>query len=95
MKKQKIVWLSGALVLTGFTVAGLVLKKRYRQKRKNEVIELVRTTFAPYGDIAVVYINDFESTAQLMTGGLVLENGRNFTFKFEKGQLFYQEESNK
>ena len=39
-------------------------------------------------------LNAYESDAEKMTGGLVLEDGRTFQFVYQDGEISYEEEKN-
>ena len=41
-----------------------------------------------------LYLNAYESDAEKMTGGLVLEDGRTFQFVYQDGEISYEEEKN-
>ena len=82
--------------LVGLSSAAMVGRKLHQQKqmdkKKQQIISEVRKYFSTFGTISVVYVNDFETTEEMMTGGLVFDDGVTFTFRYHNGEIDYKEE---
>ena len=73
---------------------GAILKKKREEKRQEQIKNAIREYFSRFGSISVLYLNVYESDAEKMTGGLVLEDGRTFQFVYQDGEISYEEEKN-
>lgn len=96
MRKQKKKltaksWSSGS---RGVIALGAILKKKREEKRQEQIKNAIREYFSRFGSILVLYLNAYESDAEKMTGGLVLEDGRTFQFVYQDGEISYEEEKN-
>lgn len=94
-KKKWLIWSSllglggaGAAVFAGRAVH----RQKQEDKKKSQIIAEVRAYFNSFDPISVVYVNDFESTDQTMTGGVVFDDGVTFTFRYHDGEIDYKEE---
>ena len=93
MKAKKIILTTAALLGAGSLALGerKVVKEQQLAKKREEIINLVRSFFASQGQIATVYVQLYESNEDTLVGGVVLEDDRHFTFVYENGQLTYEE----
>lgn len=94
MKAKKI-------MMSGLAVAGLgallfgakkIVDDQKRVRTQEELVAEVRTLFADMGTIATLYVELYESSLGRLVGGVVLEDGRHYTFVYEEGLLHYEEE---
>lgn len=93
MKQKHLVLGTGIALASGLVATGLAIHQAYLERQKAQIVKDIRTIFETFGPIKVVYVNDFESNTKVMTGGLVLEDNRVFNFRYDEGELSYQEES--
>lgn len=95
MQKKKWLIFSSILGIGGAAIAGRsVHRQKQVDKKKRQIIAEVRSYFNSFGKISVVYVNDFESTAEEMTGGVVFDDGVTFTFQYHGGEIDYKEGDN-
>lgn len=92
MKKNRFAFLAGLLGLGGLATAAVIAKQKQQEKERQQVLEDVRDFFAAFGEIAVVYVNDFESIGRLVTGGVVFEDDRVLYFSYDHGDISYRSE---
>lgn len=92
MKKQHLLFGTAALLTAGLVLTGLGLQQHYQDRKKKAILQMVREVFASLGTIEVAYVNDFESSDKVMTGGLVLDDGRIYQFSYDDGELIYHQE---
>lgn len=90
MKQKRFAFLAGILGLGGLAAAGVVAHQKQLEKEREQILRDVRAFFEPFGDIAVVYVNDFESIRHLVTGGVVFEDGETFYFSYDHGEINYR-----
>ena len=90
MKKKNVALLSGLLGLGGLFVTGVVVKKQLDEKRRQRILAEVRRFFDTFGTIAVLYINDFESTLDCVKGGVVFDDDVTFYFEYRQGEIDYR-----
>lgn len=93
MKQKKLALLAGLLGLGGLAAAGAIAYQKNQEKRRQDIIEQVRQFFASFGTIKVVYVNDFESTDRLVTGGVVFDDDVTFYFTYDNGEINYRTEA--
>ena len=94
MKNKKQNFLSGVglLGIGGAIALGMIIRKQVEEKRHKKIEAELRQFFNQFGDISVLYFNEFESDKNLTTGGVVLSDDRIFHFLYHKGQIDYTEE---
>lgn len=90
MKQKRFAFLAGILGLGSIAAASVIAKQKQQDKERQQVLEEVRAFFAPFGPIAVVYVNDFESIGRLVTGGVVFENEKVYYFSYDRGEINYR-----
>lgn len=90
MKQKKFAFLAGLLGLGGLAAAGVVARQKQQEQQRQQVIAEVREYFSSFGEISVVYINDFESRERLLTGGVVFDNDTTFYFSYDRGEINYR-----
>ncbi|MEQ9764570.1 DUF4651 domain-containing protein [Streptococcus sp. ZJ151] len=90
MKNKKISILGGALLGLGLTALAAQLAYKIGEAQKTRRMTDIRAYFSQFGDIQVVYINEFEDSNET-TGGVVLTDGRQFDFVYEQGEIIAQE----
>ncbi|MGT2888562.1 DUF4651 domain-containing protein [Streptococcus didelphis] len=93
MNKNKYKSLSKLLGLSAFMVTALVFKEKYQDYQKTKMIAEIRQFFSEIGAISVLYINEAQSDASCVRGGIVMADDREFSFSYQKGDLTYQEET--
>ncbi|MGT2933458.1 DUF4651 domain-containing protein [Streptococcus catagoni] len=92
MNSKKSLGISGLVSLSALAVAALLIKVKYQEKRRQKISQEVRQFFSKMGEIEVVYFNLAESHAPELRGGLVMSDGRSFTFTYKQGEIAYEEE---
>lgn len=92
MKRKTLAALAGGLGAISL-LAVVEKERRLRKAEANrlELIQLVRQTLSQEGKIAVLYVNAFDKLSLGLTGGVVMEDGRNFSFAYVGDSLQYQE----
>lgn len=93
-KKRSLLPSLGLVGVGGVIALGAILKKKREEKRHEQIKNAIREYFSRFGSILVLYWNAYESDAEKMTGGLVLEDGRTFQFVYQDGEISYEEEKN-
>lgn len=93
-KKRSLLPSLGLVGVGGVIALGAILKKKREEKRHEQIKNAIREYFSRFGSILVLYLNAYESDAEKMTGGLVLEDGRTFQFVYQDGEISYEEEKN-
>ncbi len=93
-KKRSLLPSLGLVGVGGVIALGAILKKKREEKRQEQIKNAIREYFSRFGSISVLYLNAYESDAEKMTGGLVLEDGRTFQFVYQDGEISYEEEKN-
>ena len=87
---------TGALVglagLSASIVLGAAISKKLEERRREKIKARIRQYFDGFGDIDVLYINEFESDKEITTGGLVMSDGRVLSFTYKKGVIDYSED---
>ena len=68
-------------------------EEQRRNKNQEEIVQVVRDFFATMGEIATVYVELYASGEESLVGGVVMEDGRHFSFDYDQGQLTYEEET--
>ena len=90
MKNKKLSLLGGALLGLGLTAFAAKLAYQIAEAQKERRMADIRAYFSQFGDIQVVYINDFEDEHD-SSGGVILTDGRQFDFTYDKGDIIVQE----
>ncbi|MBJ8326389.1 DUF4651 domain-containing protein [Streptococcus pacificus] len=95
MKKKKF-WLSTGLLLGTPAFLGLAAflghKKQVKdQKTESEILDEVRSFFASFGVIKVVYISSFNPAKKEAQGGVVFDDEITFFFHYLDGDINYKE----
>ena len=93
-KKRSLLPSLGLVGVGGVIALGAILKKKREEKRQEQIKNAIREYFSRFGSILVLNLNAYESDAEKMTGGLVLEDGRTFQFVYQDGEISYEEEKN-
>lgn len=93
-KKRSLLPSLGLVGVGGVIALGAILKKKREEKRQEQIKNAIREYFSRFGSILVLYLNAYESDAEKMTGGFVLEDGRTFQFVYQDGEISYEEEKN-
>ena len=85
-----------ALFAGGVGALGLLAMTEYRQSRvemkKAALIQNIRQELSHLGPIAVLYTNPTDKENPGLTGGIVLEDGRVYSFVYAEDILTYEEE---
>lgn len=85
------------LAILGISVAYAIKNTKRVQHRVDafqaDGLAKVREFFSEMGDIDVAYVNEEASTAQVLTGGVVLSDGRVYHFDYQDGHVDYREET--
>lgn len=92
MKNNRMKSLSGLVGISALAVLGLVIKDKYDEYQKEKMTADLRQFFAEMGEIAVVYFDQTASEKGSHSGGVVLSDGREYSFTYRKGDIVYQEE---
>lgn len=94
MKAKKIILTASAILAAGALTYGAVkwTEEQRRLKSQQEIVRVVRDFFEDLGEIATVYVELYASGEEYLQGGVVMEDGRHFTFCYEQGELTYEEE---
>ncbi|HEL0704120.1 TPA: DUF4651 domain-containing protein [Streptococcus equi subsp. zooepidemicus] len=89
-KKTRIV--SGLIGLGLLAGLGLRLKEVYQERERQRVLAELRAFFSALGEIEVLYINSFSSKRDDVTGGLVMTDGKTYTYHYHKGSIDFKED---
>lgn len=84
------------LAILGISVAYAIKNAKRAQHRfdtfQADGLARIREFFSEMGDIDVVYINQESSNVQVLTGGVVMSDGKIYHFCYRDGQIEYKEE---
>ena len=93
--KAKKMWMTG-LALLGIGSLALATKKvaddHKLRKTQEELTAIVRDHFSDMGEIAILYVQVYESSLESLVGGVIFADGRHYTFVYENEDLVYEEE---
>ena len=84
MKRKTLALFAGGVGALGL----LAMAERYRQSRA----EMKKAELSHLGTIAVLYTNPTDKENPGLTGGIVLEDGRAYSFVYAEDILTYEEE---
>ncbi|MBP2623593.1 DUF4651 domain-containing protein [Streptococcus oricebi] len=92
MKAKKFILTTTALLGAGALAYGAskLIEEQKRLASQQELVQLVRDFFQEMGEIATVYVQLYESSADRLVGGVIFEDQRHFTFLYENGELSYE-----
>ncbi|MGT2775983.1 DUF4651 domain-containing protein [Streptococcus hyovaginalis] len=90
MNKKKLSILAGALLGLGLTALAAQAAYQIGEVKKARRMADIRAYFSQFGDIQVVYINEFEGDHEF-SGGVALTDGRQFDFVYDQGDIIAQE----
>ncbi|WP_455451397.1 DUF4651 domain-containing protein [Streptococcus salivarius] len=92
MKRKTLALFAGGVGALGL----LATAEKYRQSRaemkKAALIQDIRQELSHLGTIAVLYTNPTDKENPELTGGIVLEDGRSYSFVYAEDILTYEEE---
>lgn len=92
MKRKTLALFAGGVGALGL----LAMAEKYRQSRaemkKAALIQDIRQELSHLGTIAVLYTNPTDKENPGLTGGIVLEDGRAYSFVYAEDILTYEEE---
>lgn len=92
MKRKTLALFAGGVGALGL----LAMAEKYRQSRtemkKAALIQDIRQELSHLGTIAVLYTNPTDKENPGLTGGIVLEDGRSYSFVYAEDILTYEEE---
>jgi len=92
MKRKTLALFAGGVGALGL----LAMTEKYRQSRaemkKAALIQDIRQELSHLGTIAVLYTNPTDKENPGLTGGIVLEDGRAYSFVYAEDILTYEEE---
>lgn len=71
---------------------GTVVKKQFEERKRERIKAELRQFFNRLGEIAVLYVNEFESDKDTIRGGLVMNDETIYLFTYENGQISYEED---
>ena len=93
MKRKTLALFAGGVGALGLLA---MAEKKYRQSRtemkKAALIQDIRQELSHLGTIAVLYTNPTDKENPGLTGGIVLEDGRAYSFVYAEYILTYEEE---
>ncbi|GAB6729481.1 DUF4651 domain-containing protein [Streptococcus uberis] len=92
-KKTKMTW-TGLIGIPTAAVLALLLKEKYQDYQQEKMTADIRQFFSQKGDIELVYFDVPQPQSKERNGGLVMSDGRQFSFTYQKGTIIYQEEKN-
>lgn len=92
MKRKNKVILGSVLLGFGITaVAARLVYNRIYDIREERIMTKIRSHLSQFGDIQVVYVNDFKCE-KVLSGGAVMTDGRHFYFTYDKKENLIKEE---
>ena len=93
MKPKSLILLAGGLLgLGALTLVADQKRRSIRQTERDNQIKTIRQELSHLGEIAVLYVDPFSKENPALTGGVVLEDGRNYRFCQDDGALTYEED---
>ena len=92
MKRKTLALFAGGVGALGL----LVMAEKYRQlhveMKRAALIQNIRQELSHLGPIAVLYTNPTDKENPGLTGGIVLEDGRVYSFVYAEDNLTYKED---
>ena len=76
----------------GAVLLGTVVKKQFEERKRERIKAELRQFFNQLGEIAVLYVKEFESDKDTIRGGLVMNDETIYLFTYENGQISYEED---
>lgn len=92
-RKTKMTW-TGLIGMPTAAVLTLLLKEKYQNYQQEKMTADIRQFFSQMGDIELVYFDVPQPQLKERNGGLVMSDGRRFSFTYQKDKIIYQEEKN-
>lgn len=92
MNKKKTAILAGVLGAGILAASARFYRSVQEEHQKARALEEVRAFFGEFGPIATVFIYEEDSTGRVLSGGVVMEDGRVYSFVNEAGTIVYEEE---
>ncbi|MBM7636709.1 DUF4651 domain-containing protein [Streptococcus saliviloxodontae] len=91
MKRKNLIFLATAVSVVGLLA---LTKERHRLRedhKQEDMMAQLRSYFSQKGDIQVVYVNTYDKSDEATTGGVVMEDGRQFEFTYYEGEILSRE----
>ncbi|TWS94650.1 DUF4651 domain-containing protein [Streptococcus sp. sy018] len=92
--KQKKIALLGLTSLAAWLVYHNWQKQTTQQVEEKEMTDHLRQFFSQFGQIEVLYFNDYRLDDEARTGGVVMTTGQAYEFSYYQGDFTYQEVAN-
>lgn len=83
---------TGLIGIPTAAVLALLLKEKYQDYQQEKMTADIRQFFSQKGDIELVYFDVPQPQSKERNGGLVMSDGRQYSFTYQKGAIIYQEE---
>lgn len=92
MNKKKIALLAG-LMGAGILAASAKYHLDVQEDRQKAVaLRQVREFFADFGTIVTVFVDESQSSKEVLVGGVVMKEGPVYLFENQAGEIIYGEE---
>ena len=93
MKRKTLAIIAGGLGALGFLALAEQGRRRQRaDKKRSALLQEIRQDLSHQGPISVLYVNPSDQDVPHFSGGVVMEDGRIFSFADVDGELIYKEE---
>lgn len=80
------------IAATALAASAKFAMQMWADKQDAKIMRQVRAFFSQKGEIATVFVNQAESTRDIVCGGVVMADDKVYTFTYMNGDLDYWEE---
>ncbi|MGT2827734.1 DUF4651 domain-containing protein [Streptococcus himalayensis] len=93
MKAKKMIVSCLAVLSAGTVLYGTykLTEDQKRVKKQEKLVSEVRYMLSEIGEIETFYVQLYQSNEDCLVGGAIFSDGRELTFRYEKGELTYEE----
>lgn len=92
MNKKQTGILSGLLGAGLVLGLGLMINDYYQEKERQYITRDLRAFFSDLGHIDVLYVTPKLPRVVQVSGGVVMADGRHYTYTYDRGQISIEEE---
>lgn len=92
MNKKKTALLAGLLGAGVLAASAKFYMDVQEDRHKAAALRQVRDFFADFGPIATVFVDESQSSKDILVGGVVMEDGPVYLFENQAGEITYGEE---
>lgn len=92
MKRKTLALFAGGLGALSLLAMAEKQRRSHVEAKNTALIQNIRQGLSHLGSIAVLYTNPTDKENPGLTGGIVLEDGRAYSFVYVEDKLIYEED---